>query len=171
MRYLLWTFRAVVVIGVGLGLHWTLPKREIVRITGTDVVRMDVEETNAQGDAVTRSRDRRLINAVTPGGEPEVFRNEDTGWGWPPYFKFDSADLAAEAEDAASTRDDPRWVILRHYGWRVTFLSVFPNALSIHPAEGPDQRLIPWFNIAALVVVAALLLLLRRKLRGLLGLD
>ena len=169
MRYVLWTIRIAIVAAVAVALHWSLPKREIVRITGTDVVRMEVEETNAQGEAVTISRDRRLINTVQPDGDPHVFRNEDTGWGFPPYFKFDSADLAAEAEDSASTRDDPDWVIVTYYGWRIPIFSIFPNAVGIQPAEGPEQTLIPWFNIVAIVVVAALLLLVRARLRRLFG--
>jgi hypothetical protein len=171
MRYVLWTIRIAVVLAVGLLLHWSLPSRDIVRITGTDVVRIEVEETNARGEHVTRSRDRRLVNTVKPNGEPHVYRNEDTGWGLPPYFKFDSADLAAEAEDLVSTRDAPRWVVVTHYGWRLTFLSIFPNAVAIEPAEGPDQTLIPWFNIVVVGIVAVLLLLLRARLRRLVGLD
>ena len=36
---------------------------------------------NAQGQ-----RDVRFIDAVRPGGRVFVYRNEDTGWVWPPYF-------------------------------------------------------------------------------------
>jgi hypothetical protein len=171
MRNLLRAIGLALLIALAAGLHWSLPSRDIVRITGTDVVRMEAETTNAQGDRVSVSRDRRLINAVTPSGAPRVYRNEDTGWGWPPYFKFDSANLAAEAEDAVSSRDNPRWMILTHYGWRLTFLSRFPNALSLRPAEGPDQTLIPWFNIVVVSALAIALLLVRFRLRRLFGFD
>ena len=45
-----------------------------------------------------------------------VYRNEDTGWGWPPYFKFDTKNLQTEAADLISSKEEPQWVILTHYG-------------------------------------------------------
>lgn len=169
MKYVFWTLAAIAAIVVAAFLYWTLPGRDIVRILGTDVVRQTVEVTNAQGEEVTRSRDVRYINAVTPDGEPRVYRNEDTGWGWPPYFKFDSANLAAEADDLVSNEDNPRWVIVTHYGWRIPLFSRFPNALSLERAEGPDQTLIPWLNIILLVILAALVITVWLWIRGLLG--
>ncbi|MGF1658435.1 MAG: DUF1523 family protein [Rubrimonas sp.] len=141
---------------------WSAPSHSVVRILDTDVVRMNVETTNAQGDSVTRTRDVRFINAVTPSGRPAVFRNEDTGWGWPPYFKFDSANLSAAASNLASTEAEPRWVVLTHYGLRLTWFSMFPNALGVSPAEGPDQTAIPWIRIVALAALALGMLTLRR---------
>jgi len=35
--------------------------------------------------------------------KPRVFRNEDTGWGFPFYFKFNSADLQAVAQSIAAS--------------------------------------------------------------------
>ncbi|MEE4349718.1 MAG: DUF1523 family protein [Pacificimonas sp.] len=142
-------------------LHWTLPSRDVVRIVGTDVVRQDTAQRSQ--DTPAASRDVRLINTVDAGGDARVYRNEDTDWGWPPYFKFDSADLAAEALNAASTEADPNWVVLTHYGWRVPFLSLFPNATSIRPAEGPEESLFPWFNILLLALLAGLAFAARRQ--------
>ncbi len=164
MRYVLWTFVALLVLIVGGFLSWTLPSHDIVRILGTEIARRNVEVTNERGEQVTRSRDVRYIKAVTPDGEPRVYRNEDTGW-WPPYFKFDSADLAARADDAISTAADPRWYVVTSYGWRFAFLSKFPNAVSISPATGPDERVIPWFNIVVIVVLLILALLAAHKVR------
>lgn len=166
MRYVKWTLIAVLAVLVGGFLYWTLPARDIVRILGTEVARQQVEVTNAQGQEVWRSRDVRYIKAVTPEGRPRVYRNEDTGWGWPPYFKFDSANLAAMADNAASTEANPRWVIVTHYGWRLPIFSRFPNAVSIAPAEGPDQRLIPWFNIGVIAVLLILAGLVWRWIAG-----
>jgi hypothetical protein len=153
MRKVIWSIFVLVLLGLGLLLHWTLPSRDVVRILGTDVVRQQAVVSNERGEDITRSRDIRYINAVTPAGSPRVYRNEDTGWGWPPYFKFNTANLAAEAQNMASTGDNPRWVIVRHYGWRIPLFSAFPNALSIEPADGPDQTLIPWLKIAVLVLL------------------
>ena len=145
-------------------LHYSLPQRDVVRVVGTDVVRQDVQTTDAQGNAVTRTRDVRFINAKTPDGGDRVYRNEDTGWGWPPYLKFDTADLAAQATDLVSTAESPKWVVVRHYGWRIPLLSMFPNATSIRPASGPEEELFPWFNLVLLGVLALGLLALWRLL-------
>ena len=91
-----------------------------------------------------------------------VFRNEDTGFGWPPYFKLDSSNLQAKARDLASTVEAPKWVSVTHYGWRNELISIYPNAVRVKPVEGPDVRIIPWVNIVILLVLAVLALLVRR---------
>ena len=145
-------------------LHYSLPSRDVVRIVGTDVVRQDVERRDAEGNRVTVTRDVRFIYAKSPGGGDRVYRNEDTGWGWPPYFKFDTADLAAQATDRVSTAEAPDWVVVRHYGWRIPVLSMFPNALSIRPASGPDESPLPWFNIIFITLLVLSVLIVRRVL-------
>ncbi|MGV6839769.1 MAG: DUF1523 family protein [Planktomarina sp.] len=159
IRALKWSFAAVFIFGVVAFLHYTMPQRDIVRITGTEVVRTDLSGWNQtfyaapdSGAATAASRDIRFINAVRPDGSVVVYRNEDTGlFSWPPYIKVNSSDLQAKASDVLSTKDNPSWVIVRHYGWRSTWFSIYPNALKISPAKGPDQRLIPWFNIGLLL--------------------
>ncbi len=145
-------------------LHYFLPSRDVVRIVGTDVVREDVERRDAEGNRVTVTRDVRFIQAKFPDGGDRVYRNEDTGWGWPPYFKFDTADLAAQATDLVSTAEAPDWVVVRHYGWRIPVMSMFPNALSIRPASGPDESPLPWFNIIFITLLVLTVLIVRRVL-------
>ena len=94
-----------------------------------------------------------------------VYRNEDTGWGWPPYFKFDTSNLQAEAADLKSTSDNPKWAVIRHYGWRNEFISIYPNAVSIRPVDGPDVTIIPWMNIILLSALVALFWALRVRWR------
>ena len=55
---------------------------------------------------------------------------------------------------------------MRHYGWRNTLLSIFPNALSMKPVAGPDVRLIPWFNIVFLTILGVIWLTLWRLWRN-----
>jgi len=145
-------------------LHYNLPSRDVVRIVGTDVVRQDVERRDAQGNRVSVTRDVRFIQAKSPDGGDRVYRNEDTGWGWPPYFKFDTADMAAQATDLVSTAGAPDWVVVRHYGWRIPVMSMFPNALSIRPASGPDDNPWPWFNIIFITLLVLSVLIIRRLL-------
>lgn len=152
----------VVALLLGAFAHYTLPQRDIVRITDTDIIRTDFSGFNrmfyAQGDsgaAQTDNRDLRIINTVRANGRDLVFRNEDTGFGWPPYFKLDSADLHAEASRLAR-ESTGQWFAITHYGWRSNVLSIYPNAISIAAVAGPDVRLIPWLNIAILLVLAGL---------------
>lgn len=152
---------AILALILGSVLHYTLPQRDIARITGTEIIRQDFSGLNrifyAQGDsgnAQTDSRDLRLINTVLASGEVMVYRNEDTGFGWPPYFKLNAADIHAEAANLVSTADNPQWVAIRHYGWRSRLLTTYPNVVGITPVAGPDVRLFPWLNIAILLVLA-----------------
>ncbi|MEP3276042.1 MAG: DUF1523 family protein [Stappiaceae bacterium] len=170
MRYIKWIVGIPVVILVLICLHYTLPSRDIVRIVGTDVKRMDISSSSffwANQDAGTNladTRDVRFINAVWPDGEPRVYRNEDTDFGWPPYFKFDSGNVTAEAQDLA--KRDEVWVAVTHYGWRIKLFTIFPNAISIEPVSGPGAFLIPWFNILFFTVIAAVLYLVFRTVKS-----
>jgi len=162
MRIVKLVLLLIVALFVGGFLHYNLPDRDIVRITGTEVIRVDTSGLNApfysgpdQGNTGNASRDVRFINSVDENRQARVYRNQDTGF-WPPYLKFDSGNLQAEANDYDSDVDQ-EWVAVRHYGWRLEWLSIYPNAISIQPVEGPDTTLIPWFNIVFLTVLAGLI--------------
>ncbi|PTQ75910.1 DUF1523 family protein [Celeribacter persicus] len=157
MRYVKWTLIALILLFVGGFFHYTLPQHDIVRIVNTYEERQDISGWTSifwqgpdNGTATTQNRDVQFIQAVRPNGKSIVYRNEDTGWGWPPYFKFDTANLYTEANDAISTKATPEWVSVTHYGWRSQLLSIFPNAVGIKQVEGPDVTIIPWVNIIIL---------------------
>ena len=158
----------IVIITVGL-IHYYLPQRDIVEVVGTDVKRMDIGKGSPfwdRPDAGTEdrtSRDVRFISTVKANGKTMVYRNEDTGWSFPFYLKFDSSDLSAKAESMAD--QDDRWVAVTHYGWRIRLFSIFPNATKIKQVAGPDTLLIPWFNIAFLFFVGIILLTIWRIIR------
>ena len=163
MTYIKWTFRLLVLALLAAFLSYVLPQRDIVRVVSTEVIRTDFTNYNRMfyaqadsGSAEAATRDLRLINTVRYSGRVMVYRNEDTGWIWPPYFKFDSSDLQAEAEDLTSTTEVPRWAVVTHYGWRIRYLTVYPNAIDIRPVADPEARLIPWFNIIFLTVLFAI---------------
>ncbi|WP_109465646.1 DUF1523 family protein [Albibacillus kandeliae] len=164
MRRIITTLKVIVfVLFAGL-LHYVLPQHDIARVTSTEVIRTDFNWLNkifyAQADSGASqlvTRDLRLINTEKQktwllGFLPRdstrvmVYRNEDTGWIWPPYFKFDSSDLQAQAAANISPAKD-QWVVITHYGWRNKYLSIYPNAIGIRPIEGPNVTVIPWFNI------------------------
>jgi len=169
VQYVKWTLLGLTVTVFAAFLHYTLPQRDIVRITGTDIQRINVgmnglfyatRTRNAQGELV--GTDVLLIRTISPEGRTRVYRNEDTGI-WPPYFKFRSADLQTEAEDLVSTAEAPRWAVVRHYGWRNRLITIYPNAVSIRPIDDPATTLIPWFNIVFLTVLAGFFFWLWRR--------
>ncbi len=164
MQYVRWSLIGFVVLLVGGFLHYTLPQRDIVRIVGTYETFVDfgMNRIFYADSGGLDNKDVLFIQGVNANGRERVYRNEDTNF-WPPYLKFDTANLQTAAADTVSTAADPVWVIVTHYGWRSTLFTAFPNAVSIRPATGPDQTLIPWFNIGFFVALAALLLWLRAR--------
>ena len=162
MVYLKWGFWGVFWLLVAALLHYTLPQNDVVRITDTYERRVDFGENSifwaesGSGNAEGRiSVDMFFIQTVKANGRVMVYRNEDTGWGWPPYFKFNTSNVQARAADMRSTSEAPEWVIVKHYGWRNEFLSIYPNAISLRETTGPDVRVIDWVGIVILVVLAA----------------
>lgn len=161
MKLVKWLLLFVVWTGIAAVFHYSLPRNDVVRIVETEVQRMDVGEwpmfwaDPSPGTQALGNRDVPFIRAVEDDGGARVYRNEDTGWGWPPYFKFDTADLQTNAANYASTQGTPRWVAVRYYGWRVPYLTIFPNALSVREVEGPAATVIPWTAIVVLILFFA----------------
>ena len=174
MRYVKWTFWGLVLLLVAAFLHYTLPRTDVVRIVGTSTQRVDIGANRwffaspdpGTNTATADSRDVQFIQTIRPGsGRPLVFRNQDTGWGWPPYFKVNSYDLQTRASDLNSTEAAPKWVAITHYGWRNQFFTIFPNALSLRQVEGPDVRIVPWTSIVILSLLALASFMLWRMWR------
>lgn len=163
MAYIKWTFIVIIWALIASVLHYTLPGRDIIRITDTYVERIDFGDNSifwahAQtGDAGgTVSRDVFFIQAFGTNNRPRIYRNEDTGWGWPPYFKFDTSNLQAEASDleSKSTGGGEQWAMMTHYGWRNEFFSVYPNAISVRAVSGPDySKGVNWVNAVILATL------------------
>ena len=169
MRYVKWTLLALIALTLIGFFHYTLPRHDVVRIVGTYQERQDLSDwtrifwaTPDDQSTGLINRDVQFIQTVKANGKEMVYRNEDTGWSWPPYFKFDTANLLTKAQDLKSTADNPKWVVVTRYGWRILYLSTFPNAIAIKPVAGPDVTIIPWFNIFFFVFLAIILLMIRR---------
>lgn len=154
---------------VGLFLFYNLPRTAVVQISGTDVKRVDrgsgkvVKKDDLERQGAINTYDVRYVNAVSRNGKTMVFRNEDTGWGWPPYFKFNSADLTAQAQAYASTAEKP-WVLVKYYGWRIHILSMFPNVISLRTVA-KDYRHFPLFNIVVISLLVIMVFVAVRKVR------
>ena len=120
---------------------YSLPSHIKVHVTGTEVTRKNAESR----DGEVRPYDVRYVMAEDLDGGPHMFRNQDTGWGWPPFFKFDSGDIAAQANNYAVDRRD-EVVLIKYYGFRIRMLSAFPNIVSMRTVPS-DYQAIPWFTL------------------------
>ena len=158
LRRMKYTVAVLLIALIVSFLHYNLLRTDVVNVVGTDVKRTDKDKKNQSAD-----RDVRFITSVTRDGDARVYRNEDTGIGWPPYFKFDSADLTAQAQSFAS-EGDKTWILVTYYGWRIQVLSLFPNAISLKQVEREYSHL-PIFNTVVLVVLGVGAFLLVRVVR------
>ncbi|MDO5605313.1 MAG: DUF1523 family protein [Paracoccus sp. (in: a-proteobacteria)] len=157
-------------VAVFLFLDYALPSQKTVRITNVYNQRTDLGMNSifyASPDAGAQEnidgwRDIRFIATVRPNGKVFVYRNEDTGWIWPPYFKYDSSNLHAVAADQTSTAANPNWVSVTSYGWRIPLFSIYPNAISIRPVAGPDAAPLNWPAMVILGLIGLFLALIWR---------
>jgi len=151
----------LVLAAYGVFLAYSLPSTVKVHVTGTEIARKDVEGREGK----VRTQDVRFVMAEDLEGGPRMFRNQDTGWGWPPYFKFNTGDIAAQAQNLAT--DDRRAVVLvKYYGFRIRMLSTFPNIISMREVP-PDYQPVPWTTLVVvflhLVLIAVGLGFLRAR--------
>ena len=159
------------VLLLALFFHYNLPRTVVVQISGTDVKRIDKKNSsdknqsnnNTSAKAARQTSDVRFINSMSRSGKTIVFRNEDTGWGWPPYLKFDSADLTAEAQAFAADQAKP-WVLVKYYGWRIKVFSMFPNAVNLKVVDR-DYSHFPLFNIVFFVLLITVVLIAKSKIK------
>jgi hypothetical protein len=127
-------------------LDYFLPQHAILRIVGAETRR-------PMGSSKTSPVTHDVFYIFAEDVEtkkPRVFRNEDTGWGFPWYFKFNSGDLQAVAQSIAGERGT---ALFTYYGWRIQLFSIVPNVTNIKRVA-PDAELpFPWFNLAFAVVI------------------
>lgn len=138
----------VLLLSTGTCASYYLPRTDKVNITGTEVKRLDGGSSSVQ--------DMRYVQAQTLGGkEATVYRNQDTRFGWPPYFKFDAVDLAGEA--ARIAKNEPTAVVLvRYYGYKSNVLGLQPNLVSMKVVDAGYEHF-PLFNIVTSVLWVVLL--------------
>ncbi len=166
LRYWGWIWRGLLALLVFGFLDYYLPTHDTVRITEVMNRRQAVDGLSGlfyasppagTTQAADTARDIFYINSVRPNDRVRVYRNEDTGWIWPPFFKYDSANLNAQASNLRSTAEAPKWVSITSYGWRMPWVSAYPNALRIREVAGPDERRTNW---ASLIILGVMLVLL-----------
>jgi len=117
-------------------LDFFLPEHAITTITGVEVKLADKDgPISKQNPADQPVRDMYLIYTQHAIDDVRVYRNEDTGWGWPPYLKFNASDVQATARALENARQ-PAYI--SSYGWRINMFSLYPNITSIRLAEADE---------------------------------
>ncbi|MBX8528149.1 DUF1523 family protein [Pseudomonas cichorii] len=171
MKWLKRSIWLLVFVAFGLGalsLYYVLPRHDVVMVTGVEVKRMDADGViNADNVADGPTRDVYFINTEDPDTKKVVvYRNEDTGWSFPWYFKFDSADIQAKAQ--GYSRDSQQLALIRYYGWRIQILSMFPNITQVELTNSREQPF-PIFNAiffgVLILLVLVVVIAVKRRFR------
>lgn len=152
----------IVLIG---SVNYAMPSYETTQVTGLETRRMDKDGVISKSNpADGEVRDVFFIFTEHPTTKKvQVYRNEDTGWGLPPYFKFGSADIQAKAQAYANEK---QLVEIKYYGWRINWMNEFRNIVSIKPVEAEGKPSHPWFSYALYAFFALTFVLSVQAVRG-----
>lgn len=154
-------------IVLGGTVNYAMPSYEETVVTGMEVRRMDKDGVISKSNpADGEVRDVYFLFTKRPNEDKEkvqVYRNEDTGWGLPPYFKFDSADIQAKAQ---AYSNEEKVVQIKYYGWRINWLNEFRNIVSIKPLEEGETVSKPIVSYILYAVLAFLFFLSVQFIRG-----
>ncbi|GAA7031436.1 DUF1523 family protein [Helicobacter pylori] len=134
-------------------VSYFMPHYSVAVISGVEVKRMNENENTPNNKALkSPTRDVYFIQTYDPKDKQsvKVYRNEDTRFGFPFYFKFNSADISALAQSLVNQQ-----VEVQYYGWRINTLDMFPNAIFLKPLkESADisKPIFSWILYALLLV-------------------
>ena len=146
-------------------LAYVLPQHRVVHVDGFEVKRVDGSVVGSGMAPVPPVRGSDVYFLHTSNAERTevfVYRNEDTGFGFPWYFKFDSAEVQGRAQLLGQKQE--QLALVTYYGWRIPVLKLFPNAVDIEAWDRPET---PWpvFNTIFFTVLGLLVLAVWWKLR------
>lgn len=117
--------------------NYILPAYHQTYVTGTEVKRIDQEGVITKVKPIIgETRDVYFINTKIDN-DLMVYRNEDTRFGFPFCFKFDSADIQAKAQAFNNAK---QLVEIKYYGWRNQFIDEFPNVISIRKLDNMTDQ-------------------------------
>ena len=112
------------------GINFVFPHYETTHVTGVEVKRVDkdgpITKANPE-DGPTRDV-YYIYTQRTGETQPTVYRNEDTRWAFPFYFKFDSAVQQARA---SGFEQNQKMVEIKYYGWNMVMYNEFRNVISM----------------------------------------
>ena len=145
-------------------INYSMPSYDVTKVTGVEVKRVDKDGPITKANpADGPTRDVYFINTQHENGKVMVYRNEDTRWGFPFYFKFGSANLQALAQ---AFGNEEKIVEIKYYGWRLTMFDEFPNALSIKAMAETDSPSHPIVSYILYVVLLFTLFFAIQFIRG-----
>lgn len=125
-------------------VSYCMPHYSVAVISGVEVKRMNENETYPTNKEVkTLARDVYFVQTYDPKNQKSVtvYRNEDTRFGFPFYFKFNSADISALAQSLVNQQ-----VEVQYYGWRINLFNMFPNVIFLKPLKENAEMSKPVFS-------------------------
>ncbi|MGL2628846.1 DUF1523 family protein [Helicobacter pylori] len=125
-------------------VSYCMPHYSVAVISGVEVKRMNENENTPNNKEVkTLARDVYFVQTYDPKDKKSVtvYRNEDTRFGFPFYFKFNSADISALAQSLVNQQ-----VEVQYYGWRINLFNMFPNVIFLKPLKEGDEMSKPVFS-------------------------
>ncbi|WQS64482.1 DUF1523 family protein [Helicobacter pylori] len=125
-------------------VSYCMPHYSVAVISGVEVKRMNENENAPNNKEVkTLARDVYFVQTYDPKDKKSVtvYRNEDTRFGFPFYFKFNSADISALAQSLVNQQ-----VEVQYYGWRINLFNMFPNVIFLKPLKENAEMSKPVFS-------------------------
>lgn len=147
------------------GVNYVTPAYNATYVTGLEVKRVDKDGPITKANpADGPTRDVYYIyTKKEEGAKPMVYRNEDTRWGFPFYFKFGSADLQA---NASGFQENKQLVQVKSYGWRLKMWDEYPNIVSIKPLDKVEDLGRPWLAYTLYVLLLIAFVVVVQFVRG-----
>ncbi|GAA8691207.1 DUF1523 family protein [Helicobacter pylori] len=134
----------VIFLALMLLVSYCMPHYSAAVISGVEVKRMNENENTPNNKEVkTLARDVYFVQTYDPKDQKSVtvYRNEDTCFGFPFYFKFNSADISALAQSLVNQQ-----VEVQYYGWRINLFNMFPNVIFLKPLKENAEMSKPVFS-------------------------
>ncbi|MCQ2906631.1 DUF1523 family protein [Helicobacter pylori] len=125
-------------------VSYCMPHYSVAVISGVEVKRMNENENTPNNKEVkTLARDVYFVQTYDPKDQKSVtvYRNEDTRFSFPFYFKFNSADISALAQSLVNQQ-----VEVQYYGWRINLFNMFPNVIFLKPLKEGAEMSKPVFS-------------------------
>ncbi|GAA8442394.1 DUF1523 family protein [Helicobacter pylori] len=125
-------------------VSYCMPHYSAAVISGVEVKRMNENENTPNNKEVkTLARDVYFVQTYDPKDQKSVtvYRNEDTRFSFPFYFKFNSADISALAQSLVNQQ-----VEVQYYGWRINLFNMFPNVIFLKPLKENAEMSKPVFS-------------------------
>ena len=151
-------------IVIGGVVNYAMPSYDETYVTGMEVRRMDKDGVISKSNpADGEVRDVYFLFTESEPNKVMVYRNEDTGWGLPPYFKFGPADIQAKAQAYANEKQR---VQIKYYGWRINWMNEFRNIVSIKPLLEGETVAQPIVSYVLYGIIVLLFFLSVQLIRG-----